>query len=110
MNSLNVMKAKKTFIWGTALLSLLLVACNEESKTTEKSSSEYDRSETLYIGGFDWAPPSTFNPLDYDPNFPIDGNCRITYEALLVYNQLNGKLEPMLADSYTSNEDKITVH
>ena len=90
---------------------MLLVGCDKESKAApEKVESEYNRSETLYIGGFDWAPPSTFNPLDYDPNFPIDGNCRITYEALLAYNQLSGELEPMLADSYTSSEDKITVH
>lgn len=86
-------------------------ACKGEKKTTEEQSqSDYNRSETLYIGGFDWAPPSTFNPLDYDPNFPIDGNCRLTYESLLAYNQLSGKLEPMLADSYTSDESKITVH
>ena len=90
---------------------LTLAACNEENKAAEgKTATDYDRSETLYIGGFDWAPPSTFNPLDYDPNFPIDGNCRIAYEALLAYNQLNGELEPMLADSYTSSENSITVH
>ncbi|MCQ2102931.1 MAG: ABC transporter substrate-binding protein [Fibrobacter sp.] len=88
-----------------------LVACNEEKKeVAESENSEYPRSETLYIGGFDWAPPSTFNPLDYDPNFPIDGNCRLSYEALLAYNQLSGELEPMLADSYTSNENSISVH
>lgn len=93
------------------LTSLTLFACNEENKeVAEKDNSEYPRSETLYIGGFDWAPPSTFNPLDYDPNFPIDGNVRLSYEALLAYNQLNGQLEPMLADSYTSNENSITVH
>lgn len=94
-----------------AFTAIFLVACNEETKnTTDQVGSEYPRNETLYIGGFDWAPPSTFNPLDYDPNFPIDGNCRIAYEALLAYNQLNGELEPMLADSYTSSENSITVH
>ena len=94
-----------------AFTAIFLVACNEETKnTTDQVGSEYPRNETLYIGGFDWAPPSTFNPLDYDPNFPIDGNCRIADEALLAYNQLNGELEPMLADSYTSSENSITVH
>ena len=95
-----------------AVVGLLsLAACNKDDKAAEDAlQAEYPRNETLYIGGFDWAPPSTFNPLDHDPNFPIDGNCRITYEALLAYNQLNGELEPMLADSYTVSEDKITVH
>ena len=104
-------RARKIFTLATALGAFFVVGCNEETKTTpEKAQSEYDRSETLYIGGFDWTPPSSFNPLDYNPNFPIDGNCRITYESLLAYNQLSGELEPMLADSYTSDEDKITVH
>lgn len=103
---------KRNFALLAAISTAAFIcACKGEKKTTEEQSqSDYNRSETLYIGGFDWAPPSTFNPLDYDPNFPIDGNCRLTYESLLAYNQLSGKLEPMLADSYTSDESKITVH
>lgn len=94
-----------------AIAAVGLVACNEDkNEVVETESSEYPRSETLYIGGFDWAPPSTFNPLDYDPNFPIDGNCRLSYEALLAYNQLSGELEAMLADSYKSSENSISVH
>lgn len=94
-----------------ALTSLTLFACNEESKeVAEKDNSDYPRMETLYIGGFDWAPPSNFNPLNYDPNFPIDGNCRLSYEALLAFNQLSGELEPMLADSYTVSDSSISVH
>ena len=71
-------RAKQLFTLATALGTLFFAGCKEENKATpETVESEYNRSETLYIGGFDWAPPSTFNPLDYDPNFPIDGNCRI---------------------------------
>lgn len=88
-----------------------IVACDKEkTDVASVDNSDYPRHETLYIGGFDWAPPSTFNPLDHDPNFPIDGNCRLSYEALLAYNQLSGQLEPMLADSFTSNDNSITVH
>lgn len=94
-----------------ALVTLSLAACNEkDTESSEEVNSEYPRKETLYIGGFDWAPPSSFNPLDYDPNFPIDGNCRLTYEALLAYNQLSGKLETMLADGFSSTDSSITVH
>ena len=113
---MNLVKKMNKIYWIAAVcLSVAgvatFVACKDENKSSDGSTqSEYDRSETLYIGGFDWAPPSTFNPLDHDPNFPIDGNCRITYEALLVYNQLDGKLEPMLADRYTISDDKISVH
>ncbi|WP_290764748.1 ABC transporter substrate-binding protein [Fibrobacter sp. UBA4297] len=100
------------------LLSILTMAvasmvsgCKDDvSKTPKTSISDYPRNETLYIGGFDWAPPTTFNPLDLDPNFPSDGNIRLMYESLLAYNQLTGKLDPMLADSYTQTDSTITVH
>jgi len=98
-------------IASIALGTLVLVGCNEEKKeVAETESQEYPRNETLYIGGFDWAPPSTFNPLDYDPNFPIDGNVRLSYEALFAYNQHSGELEPMLGDSYKITDSNITVH
>ncbi len=107
----------KTFcVLGKAaiIMSVLgLVACKEtpkESSAAAESSSDYPREETLYIGGFDWAPPSTFNPLDYDPNFPIDGNVRLMYETLVTYNQLDGKLEPMLADGFVQTDSSIVVH
>ena len=32
------------------------------------------------------------------------------YESLLAYNQLTGKLDPMLADSYITTDSSITVH
>ena len=90
--------------------AVLFCACQEEKKEpVAVSDSEYPRNETLYIGGFDWAPPTTFNPLDYDPNFPIDGNVRVMYETLVTYNQLTGKLEPMLAESFTQNDNSISV-
>lgn len=113
-DSFMVVSTRFMKFFGSAVSLVFLVgltACNnEEKKETSESASEFPRSETLYIGGFDWAPPSTFNPLDYDPNFPIDGNIRLMYETLVTYNQLDGKLEPMLADSYTQTDSSIVVH
>ena len=88
----------RNFLIKTAAVAsvVALVACQEEKEPVTAGDSEYPRNETLYIGGFDWAPPTTFNPLDYDPNFPIDGNVRVMYETLVTYNQLTGKLEPIL--------------
>ena len=83
---------------------------DDSSKTPKENISEYPRNETLYIGGFEWAPPATFNPLAPDPNFPADGNIRLMYESLLAYNQLTEKLDPMLADGYTQTDSSITVH
>ena len=107
-------------LWTNALIvtafmavAFMAAGCKEEvppKKIPPKKLSEYPRNETLYIGGFEWAPPTTFNPLDPNPNFPIDGNVRLLYESLLTYNQLTGKLDPMLADSYTQTDSSITVH
>ncbi|MBQ1823668.1 MAG: ABC transporter substrate-binding protein [Fibrobacter sp.] len=110
---MRTLKQIAVFLTGTAALlsTACLVAC--EKTKTEKAvaePSEYPREETLYIGGFDWAPPTTFNPLDYDPNFPIDGNVRLMYETLVTYNQLDGNLEPMLADGFVQTDSSIVVH
>ena len=96
---------------AVAMSAVALVACEDtKQETTVAQQSEYPREETLYIGGFDWAPPTTFNPLDYDPNFPIDGNVRLMYETLVTYNQLNGELEPMLADGFVQTDSSVVVH
>ncbi len=100
-----------TLSYLSMTVAFMLTGCKEEvSKTPKNLVSDYPRNETLYIGGFDWAPPTTFNPLDPDPNFPSDGNIRLMYESLLAYNQLTGDLDPMLADSYSQTDSTVTVH
>ena len=93
-------------------VAFMTTGCKEEisKHPPPQKLSEYPRNETLYIGGFEWAPPTSFNPLDPNPNYPIDGNIRLLYESLLTYNQLTGKLDPMLADTYTQTDSSITVH
>ena len=93
-------------------IAFMATGCKEEvsKQPPLQKLSEYPRNETLYIGGFEWAPPTTFNPLDPNPNFPTDGNIRLLYESLLTYNLLTGKLDPMLADSYIQTDSSITVH
>ena len=94
-------------------VALTATGCKDENSKapkTPENASEYPRNETLYVGGFEWAPPTSFNPLDRNPNFPTDGKVRIMYESLLAYNQLTGKLDPMLADSYITTDSSITVH
>ncbi|WP_458451399.1 ABC transporter substrate-binding protein [Fibrobacter sp.] len=101
----------KAVAGSLVILAGVFVACEKDSADKSVAeNSEYPRAETLYIGGFDWAPPTTFNPLDYDPNFPIDGNVRLMYETLVTYNQITDKLEPMLADSFTRTDSSIVVH
>ena len=91
-------------------IATFFTGCKKDaSKEIVQEDNGFPRQETLYVGGFDWAPPTTFNPLEGDPNFPIDGNMKLMYESLFAYNQLSGKLEPMLATSYTQNDSMITV-
>lgn len=100
----------KVLLAGLLTTTAFLLGCKEDaSKEIVHEKSEFPRNETLYVGGFDWAPPTTFNPLDGDPNFPIDGNIRLMYESLFAYNQLSGDLEPMLAVSYTKTDSLIAV-
>ena len=98
------------FVFALAVTFAVTGCKDDETKTPKTKLSEYPRNETLYIGGFEWAPPSTFNPLDPDPNFPADGNIRLLYESLFAYNQLTEQLDPMLADYYTQTDSSITVH
>ena len=68
----------KVLLAGLLTTTAFLLGCKEDaSKEIVQEKSEFPRNETLYVGGFDWAPPTTFNPLDGDPNFPIDGNIKI---------------------------------
>ena len=74
-------------------VALTATGCKDEiskAPKTPENASEYPRNETLYVGGFEWV--------------------RIMYESLLAYNQLTGKLDPMLADSYITTDSSITVH
>ena len=109
-------KSRQRYRFASLLVSGVVActvfsACQEDAKNASKSAEEslYPRNKTLYIGGFDWAPPTTFNQLDGDPNFPIDGNIRLMYESLLTYNNLDGSTEPMLAKSFTQTDSSITV-
>ncbi|HHX15083.1 MAG TPA: ABC transporter substrate-binding protein, partial [Fibrobacter sp.] len=107
------MNKNKFFIFSMLCLTFIaafFTGCKKDaSKEIVQEDNGFPRHETLYVGGFDWAPPTTFNPLEGDPNFPIDGNMKLMYESLFAYNQLSGKLEPMLATSYTQNDSMITV-
>lgn len=86
------------------LLSVLIVAgCAK--KQSENLSEEYDpsqlpREKTLYISGFQWGAPSSFNPLAITPAWPITGNINLIYQALFGYDLLSGEIKPVIGKSY----------
>src|SRR5690606_16385614 len=71
----------------------------------------FPREETLYVGGFQWAQPSTFNPLDHSPTWPVNLHTgqNLFYEPLLLFNSASGRIEPMLAESHSVGADAIEV-
>ncbi len=96
----------------------LQFACSGESSVpkeevkpvaAEQSGETFKRKETLYVGGWDWAPPTTFNRLAPDPNWPVDGAVQVMYEALFGYDQMTSELVPHLATSYEQLDGAIEV-
>ncbi|MDI3475457.1 MAG: peptide/nickel transport system substrate-binding protein [Thermococcaceae archaeon] len=61
------------------------------------SAEELPRDETLYVGGGLWSQPNNFNPLT--PWAAVTGTIGLLYETMFLYDPLNDKLEPWLAES-----------
>ena len=67
------------------------------------------RNETLYVAGFQWGPPTTFNPFNGNPTWPASGQHEQIYETLFAYNQLSGGLDPLLGKDVTLSDDNLTA-
>lgn len=100
----------------TRVLSLAATVCLVATLGCGRNSSEgssgdvaFPRSQTLYVGGFQWGPPVSFNPLHGSPAWPITGNMNLIYEALFGYNMLTGKIEGILARDYELKDRQLTV-
>ena len=53
--------------------------------------------DTLFVAGFQWGPPSNFNPFSPSPAWPAgSGSIQLVYETLLRFNMLDGSLAPGL--------------
>jgi len=59
----------------------------------------YERSETLYVSGAAWGPPSTWNPFQPGSLANTTGTIGYLYEFLFAFNPLTGDLTPWLAQS-----------
>jgi peptide/nickel transport system substrate-binding protein len=76
--------------------------------------AELPRNETLYIGGFQWDPPTSFNPLMTGlACWPVQGapnNPQMhLYEALFGFNLQTGNLDPLLAKDLSWPNPKTAV-
>ena len=75
---------------------------------------ELPRNETLYIAGFQYNAIKGWNPYSADMNNAIgvteQPSRQVVYETLYMYNLLDGKLYPLLADGdYEWNADRTEM-
>lgn len=96
------------------LLALGMAAClcccgGKEEGAPGAGVSVLPRERTLYVAGLQWGPPSTFNPVAADPDWPVgEPHRELIYETLFAYNMISGELEPHLAKSFRWTDD-LTV-
>ncbi len=63
--------------------------------------------DTLFVAGFQWDPPSTFNPLSPTTTWPSgSGQSQFIFESLVRFNMLDGSLEPGLASEIKDVDDR----
>jgi peptide/nickel transport system substrate-binding protein len=103
-----VPRSPGSLVLGLVLGGLLLLGCHRQQADSDQT---FPRAQTVYVGGFQWGQPSTFNPLASAPDWPVNpGNAlNLFYEALLVFNTLTGEMQPLLAQSYRVLPEAIEV-
>jgi len=67
--------------------------------TPTPSAPVYERSETLYVSGAAWGPPSDWNPFITWSKANTTGTIGLVYQTLFMYDPLTDELIPWLAES-----------
>lgn len=98
----------KSRLFLTSLICLGLASCGSEDADAVAKTS-FPREKTLFMAGFQWGEPNTFNPLSDWPAFPVGGRFNLMYEPLLNFNSLTGEVEPLLAKLLESNDNAVAV-
>ncbi len=98
------------------VISLLLVAPGTASAQEPTDANSLPRDETLYFNGQQWGPVVGWNPYSSSNNNAMaiannQDNARVTmFETPYLYNMLDGKQYPLLADDdYTWNADRTEL-
>ena len=102
------MKKLLSLVLALALvLSLVAVAGAEDAK-------DLPREETIYFGGQQWGPINGWNPISPNMNNAMAnaanarGSRTVMFETMYMYNMLDGKLYPLLADGDIVWNDDLT--
>ncbi|HMB01017.1 MAG TPA: ABC transporter substrate-binding protein [Spirochaetota bacterium] len=98
----------KIYLLPLAFILSLLMSCGSNSSF----QSQLPRHKTLFVNGMQFGTPANFNLMAGNTAFPV-GNTHLAYEPLFMYNQLTGKLHPLLGKKYTwvnKYELKVSIH
>ena len=82
-----------------AELDAARAAAEEAMAEPAESETTYERSETLYVAGAAWGPPSSWNPFMTWVHSNTTGVVGLVYETLFLYDPMTGGLTPFLAES-----------
>jgi peptide/nickel transport system substrate-binding protein len=93
-----------------AVFGVGAAGCGTAQTGNKGSSSGKGRAgaagETLFVAGFQWGPPKSFNPLAAAPDWPTaQGQSQLIYESLLRFNLIDGSLQPGLAKELQQPDD-----
>ena len=69
------------------------------AEPVEVPTAAYERSETLYISGAAWGPPSDWNPFITWSKANTSATVGLIYETLFMFSPLTGEMIPFLAES-----------
>jgi peptide/nickel transport system substrate-binding protein len=113
-------KTRRDFLRDGAVLGAaafgggaLLEACGTGTSSSKPTSSgKPTRKNTLFIGGYQWGPPTSFNPFGGNSAWPTgpgpESGYSHIYETLFGFNLLDGTLRPGLGKS-VSYPDQTTA-
>ena len=99
---------------GGALIGVGTSGCGTaQTGRTQEAGGQAGRTgaagDTLFIAGFQWGPPSTFNPMAPTPAWPTAiRHPQYIYETLLRFNMLDGSIHPGLGREL-QEPDKQTI-
>jgi peptide/nickel transport system substrate-binding protein len=80
-------------------VEVVVTATPAPEEPEEPAEVTYERSETLYISGAAWGPPSDWNPFISWSKANTSATVGLIYETLFNFDPLNGELIPNLAES-----------
>ncbi len=99
---------------GGAAIGLGASACGTAQTGNQSGGESKGRAgsagETLFVAGFQWGPPTSFNTFAGTIAWPnAQGQSQLIYESLLRFNLIDGSLQPGLGKELQQKDDTTMV-